>query len=312
MKASADNSQKTESIADLCKEIENGTLVLPEFQRDFVWEEGKTYELFDSLIRDIFIGSIIYGIPSFEITVRELDIRPRKGKGSRARIKTQAFSREEIETKVQVSGFRLVLDGQQRITSMYRALKGIDPVWFVMKSEGKLPEGKSVKDCSIEELIEEFSGYESLHRLSIQLADIRAIMNGDETENEWRARYFEPLKFVQGKSTEERDELFRSYLQLYKKLQDLLKSEKLLSYYLLNTTSEKFSLFFERSNSKGIQLNFIDILAAKLYSGFNLRKHIEAFEDDHKQCGPLNREVIVRAIAYLVSEGKDIDRKVRS
>src|SRR4026207_1686205 len=128
MKASTDNPQKTESISDLCKEIENGPLVLPEFQRDFVWEEGKTYELFDSLIRDIFIGSIIYGIPSFEITVRELDIRPRKGKGSRARIKTQAFSREEIETKVQVSGFRLVLDGQQRITSMYRALKGINPV----------------------------------------------------------------------------------------------------------------------------------------------------------------------------------------
>lgn len=309
MKASADNSQKTESIADLCREIETGTLVLPEFQRDFVWEEGKTFELFDSLARDIFIGSIIYGIPSFEITVRDLDIRPRKGKGSRARIKTQSFSKEDIESKVQVSGFRLVLDGQQRITSMYRGLKGIDPVWFVMKPEGKLPEGKSVKDCSIEELLDEFTGYQSLHRLSIQLSDVRAIMSGDETEGEWRARYFEPLKFVEGKSQEERDELFRSYLQLYKKLQDLLKSEKLLSYYLLNTTSEKFSLFFERSNSKGIQLNFIDILAAKLYSGFNLRKHIEAFEDEHKQWGALNREVIVRAIAYLVSDGKDIDRK---
>src|SRR5262245_60027239 len=119
MKSSADNSQKTESIADLCKEIESGTLVLPEFQRDFVWEEGKTYELFDSLVRDIFIGSIIYGIPSFEITVRDLDVRPRKGKGSRARIKTQSFSKGDIESKVQVSGFRLVLDGQQRITSMY-------------------------------------------------------------------------------------------------------------------------------------------------------------------------------------------------
>ena len=147
---------------------------------------------------------------------------------------------------------------------MYRALKGIDPVWFVMKPEGKLPENKSVKDCSIEELLDEFTGSQSMHRLSIQIADVRAIMSGDETESEWRARFFEPLKFVEGKPTEERDELFRYYLQLYKKLQDLLKSEKLLSYYLLNTTSEKFSLFFERSNSKGIQLNFIDILAAKL------------------------------------------------
>ena len=158
MKASADNAQKTESISDLCKEIDAGTLVLPEFQRDFVWEEGKTYELFDSLVRDIFIGSIIYGIPSFEITVRELDGRPRKGKGSRARLKTRSFSKSEIEARVQVSGFRLVLDGQQRITSIYRALKGIDPVWFTMKAEGELPEGNSVKDCTLEELLEEFTG----------------------------------------------------------------------------------------------------------------------------------------------------------
>ena len=96
MKLSADNSQKTESIADLCKEIDAGGLVLPEFQRDFVWEEGKTLELFDSLVKDIFIGSIIYGIPSFEITVRDLDNRPRKGKGSRAKLKIKSFGKKEI------------------------------------------------------------------------------------------------------------------------------------------------------------------------------------------------------------------------
>ena len=309
MKLSADNSQKTESIADLCKEIDAGGLVLPEFQRDFVWEEGKTLELFDSLVKDIFIGSIIYGIPSFEITVRDLDNRPRKGKGSRAKLKIKSFGKKEIEDKVQVSGFRLVLDGQQRITSIYRALKDVDPVWFVMKAEGNLPEGKTIKDCMLEELLEEFSGAQSSHRLSIQMSDFLSIMNGDYLQDELREIYFEPLSFLKEKSKEERDELFRSYLQLNRKLQALLMGEKLLSYYLLNTTSEKFSLFFERSNSKGIQLNFIDILAAKLYSGFNLRKEIEAFEDEHKEWGELNREVIVRTIAYNISEGKEIDRK---
>ena len=43
-------------------------------------------ELFDSLSKDVFIGSIIYGIPSFGLTVRELDTRPRKGTGSRKKL----------------------------------------------------------------------------------------------------------------------------------------------------------------------------------------------------------------------------------
>ncbi|MGC8714260.1 MAG: DUF262 domain-containing protein [Leptodesmis sp.] len=77
-----DTSQHTESIRDLINSIDREIVVLPEFQRDFVWDIGKSYDLFDSLTRDIFIGSIIYGVPSFEITARELDIRPRKSSAS--------------------------------------------------------------------------------------------------------------------------------------------------------------------------------------------------------------------------------------
>ena len=82
-----DTSAKTESILDIIKGIEKETIVLPEFQRDFVWELGKTYDLFDSLVKNIFIGSIIYGVPSFEISIRELDNRPRSGKGSKGKLK---------------------------------------------------------------------------------------------------------------------------------------------------------------------------------------------------------------------------------
>src|SRR5260221_7688020 len=61
---------------------------------------------------------------------------------------------------------------------------------------------------------------------------------------------------------------------------------------------KKFCVFFERSNSRGIQLNFTDILAAKLYHGFNLRKKVEEFESQTKF--KLNREILVRAIAYII------------
>ena len=82
-----DTGQKTESIFQLVEDIIKDRVALPEFQRDFVWEIEKSFDLFDSFVRGIFIGSLIYGVPSFEITVRELDSRPRSGKGSRTRPK---------------------------------------------------------------------------------------------------------------------------------------------------------------------------------------------------------------------------------
>jgi uncharacterized protein with ParB-like and HNH nuclease domain len=59
-----ENVALTESILTIVKDVERKTIVLPEFQRDFVWEVEKTYDLFDSLARDIFIGTVIYGKPS--------------------------------------------------------------------------------------------------------------------------------------------------------------------------------------------------------------------------------------------------------
>src|SRR6202022_2160007 len=119
-----DTGQKTESILKLVEDIRSDDVALPEFQRDFVWDIEKTFDLFDSFVRDIFVGSLIYGVPSFEITVRELDRRPRSGKGSRAKLRLSSYTREQIENRVKINGFRLLLDGQQRATSIYRAMMG--------------------------------------------------------------------------------------------------------------------------------------------------------------------------------------------
>jgi hypothetical protein len=34
-----------------------------------IWVISKTYDLFDSLVKDIFIGAIIYGIPSNSLSI---------------------------------------------------------------------------------------------------------------------------------------------------------------------------------------------------------------------------------------------------
>jgi hypothetical protein len=301
--------QKSESIKALIESVKAECVVLPEFQRDFVWAVDKTYDLFDSLIKNIFIGAIIYGKPSFNITVRELDDRNRKGR--KRKLKTIDFSKDEIEKKIKIENFRLILDGQQRVTSMYRALCGIDDVWVIIKNDDELKGNVNevnLDNRNLEDILFEVTGQEDENRLSIKISDVFDIMNNTYRENALKEKFFDTLQYPESFDSSLQDELFTYYLICVNKLQDLLKAEKLLSYYLLDMSMDKFALFFERSNSRGIQLNFIDILAAKLYIGFNLREEIEKFEDEYPKFKPLKREIIVRAIAYLVSDGKDIDR----
>ena len=90
-------------ISDLTKEIHDGVSVLPEFQRDFVWDPGATAGLISSVVNDFPAGSIL-----------------------RVKIKddffaTRYFDSAPTENK---SHTYLVLDGQQRLTSLYQALYG--------------------------------------------------------------------------------------------------------------------------------------------------------------------------------------------
>jgi Protein of unknown function DUF262 len=188
-----DTGQKTESIAQLVEDIVKDRVALPEFQRDFVWDIEKTFDLFDSFARDIFVGSLIYGIPSFEITVRELDRRPRSGKGSRARLKLSNYTQEQIESRVKVNGFRLLLDGQQRATSLCRAMLGVDPVYFVALNENELLPDVRTKPPghrSIEQVLTEFRGETVEGRVCIRMHDVYRVLKGDATREKEKAGLF--------------------------------------------------------------------------------------------------------------------------
>ena len=161
------NQSQTESLLDIIRSVDKKSLMLPEFQRDFRWEVEKTYDLFDSLIREIFIGTIIYGKPSFGMTLRELDTRPRKGVGSNAKLKTQDYSEAEIKVAAQTQSLRIVLDGQQRTTSIYRACKGLDNVYIVIK-EGLVPDAMP---ADLESIVENICGTDSKTNVCIKLSD---------------------------------------------------------------------------------------------------------------------------------------------
>ncbi len=107
------------TIYELIQEIEKGRVVLPAMQRNFVWEESKICGLFESIMRDYPIGTFLFweidkalfGKYVFNSFIRDYD--EQLGKMQRGKKATADYS-----------DYTAVLDGQQRITSLYIGCKG--------------------------------------------------------------------------------------------------------------------------------------------------------------------------------------------
>ncbi|CAM3789899.1 DUF262 domain-containing protein [Flavobacterium gelidilacus] len=93
--------------SDLLSEIETGQVKIPQFQRKFVWNIKDSAKLLDSIIKGYPIGTFIYWRTNERLrSVRNL--------GNIA-----------LPEPKQGEFVNYVLDGQQRLTSLYSALKGV-------------------------------------------------------------------------------------------------------------------------------------------------------------------------------------------
>jgi len=96
----------SKKYSDLISEIQKGIIKIPKFQRDFVWSIDKTAKLLDSILKGYPIGTFIL----WQTDERINDIK---------NIGNLEIPPTPDGTKVQY-----VLDGQQRITSLYAAYLG--------------------------------------------------------------------------------------------------------------------------------------------------------------------------------------------
>lgn len=93
------------ALKELLAEIHSRNMVLPDFQRDFVWEPSATQELIVSIANNYPAGSLL-----------------------RVRDTRRNFAAREFEGAPKLNDHRhtfLVLDGQQRLTSLYQAFFGV-------------------------------------------------------------------------------------------------------------------------------------------------------------------------------------------
>ncbi len=114
------------ALKELLAEIHNRSMVLPDFQRDFVWEPGATQELIVSIASNYPAGSIL-----------------------RVRDAKRVFAAREFEGAPPLDGAKhtfLVLDGQQRLTSLYQAFYGVGEHRYFLDL-GKLKGGADFEEA---------------------------------------------------------------------------------------------------------------------------------------------------------------------
>lgn len=214
---------------DLIAMIESGVLKIPEFQRDFDWDMDRTLKLLDSLAKGYPIGAFLF----WETT---------DWLGSVRNIGDQLLP-EVPEGKEGC----YVLDGQQRITSLYAAAKAV------------CIDGKSYQvyvdldaDPSTEEIFTQHTDQTSRF---VELTDIL----GDHPHHA-----YEGLNANQKLRFDEVRDAFRftHWPVIYVKEQPL----------------EVVCEMFERVNRGGMELDLFDIMVAKTWRpDFNLRKRWEDF-----------------------------------
>ena len=104
------------SLFRLLELIDGGGLLLPHIQRSFVWEVGQTERLFDSLMRDYPIQTLLFWRTAEGIRARRFMsvVDPEVDLSTLYDLNKSADGVEKV----------FVLDGQQRLQSMHSLFRG--------------------------------------------------------------------------------------------------------------------------------------------------------------------------------------------
>jgi hypothetical protein len=144
------------TFTSLFAEIENGTIKIPQFQRDFVWSKAKSAKLLDSIVKGYPIGTFILWKTNERLrSIRNLGgvFLPETPKGD---------------------AVKYVLDGQQRLTSLFVTLKGLT----INREEHQEDFSQFWVDLTVEER-EEIILMEAEGRDENKIIQLKDLLSGD-------------------------------------------------------------------------------------------------------------------------------------
>ncbi len=214
-------------LSSLMNFIEMGDIGLPDIQRPFVWKNAKIRNLFDSMYQGYPIGYLLF----WQSSTAENDAR-------------------NIGTdNKQKSPRLLIVDGQQRLTSLYAVIRGI-PVIRENYSQEKieiafnpLTEAFEVADAAIRK---DKAYIPNISVLWSKETNLFSVVNG----------YLQELSGNRELSKQETEKIQNSITRLHSLLSYPFTALELAS----DVSEEQVSLVFVRINSEGKKLNQSDFI----------------------------------------------------
>lgn len=210
----------------LVKFIELGQIGLPDIQRPFVWPNKKVRDLFDSMYRGYPVGYLLFWQNGFEGSVKQIG----------------------TDRKQKVADL-LIVDGQQRLTSLFAVLRGIPVVHQSGSAEAI--------QIAFNPLQEQFEVADAAVRKDRAfIPNISVLWSSDASLFEIVGSYLESLREARDVSTAEQKRIETSITKLF----NLLKFPFTALELSKDIDEEQVAEVFVRINSKGKPLNQADFI----------------------------------------------------
>lgn len=293
------------TIAEVMQDISNNKYVLPSIQREYVWDTEQVETLFDSLMQDYPIGAFLF----WEIEKARLQDYDFYEFLRNYHEKNNTHNRK-VDLKGS-DGVTAVLDGQQRLTSIYIGLKGSYAYrlkYKQKKSENAYPVRYLYLNL-IDDAQDETNKYdfrfltdkefgEMTEGFWYKVGDILFMTQPGETSQ----YVLDNIAFA-GTYTKEQTMHANNTLQ---KLYNVVHTDKTLSYYKEKASElDKVLNIFIRVNSGGTVLTYSDLLlsiASAQWENHDAREEITDFVDDINSIGGgfrINKDFVLKTALVL-------------
>lgn len=282
---------KQVTMMEMIQEAEKGQLVIPDFQREFVWTRQQIEELLNSIINGYFIGTILL----LESSTNQLRFAPRHIRGVKEyNWKPMSFDK-----------IKYVLDGQQRITSLFYAFfepnvglekdGGFPTKFYLNPTNNEVVGVYRLTDLIRRAIPKDFE------KASAKFREIIKQTYGIDIENYPTMGIFkseESLEnYIKANSTLSSD-VISKLRELYRKIHEYKIPVVTLE---VDASDEDIVNIFERINRTGTKLSIFDLAVARYYPlGIRLNDMKKELKEKHSDIYELlDPEAILKVMALF-------------